>query len=93
MKDKILCKEYVNLPETRPFTTTSSGIITAAKNFLYLSINIHFTLKDAYDVQSRVNKALQIMGALNFYWSCQEIELWAKTHVYNPCVIAVLLWG
>ena len=67
-KHKILVEEYEHLPETSPFQTELGGIITPTKDFIYLGSLIHFSLRDKYDIELRIKKAGQIMGALAFFW-------------------------
>ena len=33
------------------------------------------------------------MGALAFFWKQDEVDEWAKRHIYSACVLTVLLWG
>ena len=54
---------------------------------------MHFSLKDKYDIEIRIKKANQIMGALGCYWNCNEVPMKAKRHIYMACVLTILLWG
>ena len=92
-KHKILIKEYLTLPETQPFKTSSGGVITATADFKYLGSIIHFTMRDRYDINTRIKKAGQIMGALSFFWRCDDVDIQAKKHIYCACVLTILLWG
>ena len=92
-KHRILVQEYSNLPETQSFLLKSGGRIHATKKFVYLGTQMHFTLRDTYDMDCCITKAGQMMGALRFFWSRPEIDLRDKFHIYNACVISILLWG
>ena len=54
---------------------------------------MHFTLRNTYDIDRRLKKSNQMMGALQFYWRRPEVDLWAKTYIYQACVLSLLLWG
>ena len=71
------------------FTTNSCSIITAMQTFVYLSLTLHFTLQDIHDLCSCIKKASQMMGALNFYWNCEEVETWAKAHIYQTFLLSI----
>ena len=67
-KHKIFITEYDHLPETRPFQTALGGTITATKGFTYLGSLVHFSLREKYNMDKRIQKAGKIMGALGFFW-------------------------
>ena len=78
---KILTNAYPSLTETKSFNTTSGRLIPARESFVYLGSLIHFTLRDTYDMDRRIVKAGQMMGALRFFWSQEEIHLGDKVHI------------
>ena len=92
-KHAILVKSYNDSPQAQPFTTTSGGEISPTQDFVYLGTLLHFTLRDFYDINRRIKKSNQMMGALQFYWRRSEVELWAKVSIYKACVLTTLLWG
>ena len=92
-REQILCSQYNILPETKTFITSSGGNITSTQTFVYLGTTIHFSPRDTHDLQARLTKATKVMDALNFYWNSDEVEIWAKVHIYQACVLSVLLWG
>lgn len=92
-KHEILVEMYDRLPETKSFCTTTGREIPSTKTFVYLGLLLHFTLRDTYDINRRLTKSNQIMGALQFYWKRPEVNLWAKCYIYRACVLSLLLWG
>ena len=90
---KILTNAYPSLTETKIFNTTSGELIPATESFVYLGSLIHFTLHDTYDMDRRIVKARQMMGALCFDWSWEEIDLGDKVHIYHVFLLSILLWG
>ena len=92
-REQIICSQYDLLPETRAFTSSSGGMITSAQKCVYIGTTLHFSLQDTHIIQACLTKAAKVMGALNFYWNSNEVELWAKVRIYQACVLLVLLWG
>jgi len=60
---------------------------------MYLGSLLHFSLRDTPDVDRRIFRANQVMGALRFFWQRPEVEIWAKATIYKSCVLTILLWG
>ena len=54
---------------------------------------ISFDLDDIYDINLRIKKANQIMGALKFFWSSENDDIHAKYLIYMAVPLNLLLWG
>ena len=89
----IIERQYNIAPETKNFVIYKNSFISFTKYFKYLGSYISFDLDDIYDINSRINKANQIMGALKFFWSSENVDIHAKYLIYMAVPLNLLLWG
>ena len=69
------------------------GFITFTREFTYLGSVISYDLDDFSDISLRIKKATQAMGALNFFWDSEHVDISAKVKIYLAIPINLLLWG
>ena len=69
---------YIESPETQRIHIPSVGFIDYTANFKYLGSLTSFDLREDDDIQARITKASQQMGALKNVWDSQHIELKSK---------------
>ena len=67
-KENILSSTYENCTQTRDIPITDDEYIPCRKSFKYLGSVINFTLQDNQDIEVRIKKANQAMGALKHFW-------------------------
>ena len=89
----IIERQYNIAPETKNFVICKNSFISFTKYFKYLGSYISFDLDDIYDINSRIKKANQIMGALKFFWSSEKVDIHAKYLIYMAVPLNLLLWG
>ena len=89
----IIERQYNIAPETKSFVICKNRFISFTKFFKYLGSYISFDLDDIYDINSRIKKANQIMGALKFFWSSENVDIHAKYLIYIAVPLNLLLWG
>ena len=89
----IIERQYNIAPETKSFVICKNRFISFTKYFKYLGSYISFDLDDIYDINSRIKKANQIMGALKFFWSSENVDINAKYLIYMAVPLNLLLWG
>ena len=51
------------------------SFITFTSLFKYLGTHIHFTLDETYDIEIRINKANQALGAMRKFFKRREVNL------------------
>ena len=90
---KILEKSYNDAEETENFVVNETGFISFTKHFKYLGSWISYDLNDLFDLEKRIMKANQSMGALNCFWNAKEVDIHAKYLIYSAVTINLLLWG
>ena len=71
---------YNESNKTKRIHLPSVGFVDYSHNFKYLGTLTSFDLKDDQDIQTRVNKASQQMGALKNVWQSPTIDLKAKSN-------------
>ena len=90
---KFLEKSYNDAEETKKFVVHETGFISFTKHFKYLGSWISYDLNDLFDLEKRIMKAYQSMGALNCFWNTKEVDIHAKYLIYSAVTINLLLWG
>ena len=67
--------------------------IPFTKAFKYLGSIISHDLTEDLEIESRIKKASQQMGALYQLWNCKDADLQTKQWVYLAGPLNTLLWG
>lgn len=87
-------KEALTLEDVPPNLSLSGGKhIPFTKNFRYLGSIITHDLTADMEVETRIKKASQQMGALSYLWNCKDADLLTKQWVYLAGPVNTLLWG
>jgi hypothetical protein len=84
---------YFEYEETNRIDIPSVGFIDYTANFQYLGTLTSFDLRDDNDIQARVNRASQQMGAFKNVWESPYVDLKAKYLFFLAIPINTLLWG
>jgi exonuclease III len=69
------------------------GYVTLTRQFKYLGSWIHETLKDDYEIDIRIGKARQQIGALKAFFKCPAIPIHSKYRIYCAIPLNTVLWG
>ena len=83
---------YDQIAETRR-ATIGDGYVEFTKHFIYLESYVSYNLKDDYDINPRITKAFQNMGALKNIWDDPHVDLYSKYLLFLAIPIDQLLWG
>ena len=86
----IIERQYSIAPETKTFVICKNRFISFTNFFKYLGPYISFDLDDIYDINSRIKKASQIMGALKFFWSSENVDIHTKYLIYMAVPLNLL---
>ena len=81
----------ISLLKQKTFVICKNRFIIFTKFFKYLGSYISFDLDDIYAINSRIKKANQIMGALKFFWSSENVDIYAKYLIYMAVPLNLLL--
>ena len=90
---KVLDKAYNNSSETNNIIVNDEFFVSFTENFKYLGSWISYDLHDTFDVESRISKANQAMGALKFFWDSDEVDIRSKYLIYMAIPMNLLTWG
>ena len=71
----------------------ADGFVDFTPYFKYLGSYVSFDLTDDYDIDVRISKASQMMGALKLFWRNQYVDLKAKKQIFQAISLNLLLWG
>ena len=71
----------------------SVNFITFIKVFQYLGSWIAYNICDEHDILQKKLKANQAMGALNFVWNADSVDLNVKYKIFISVPLNFLLWG
>jgi hypothetical protein len=69
------------------------GYVTMTRQFKYLGSWIHETLKENYEIDIRIGKAKQQIGALKAFFKCPSIPKNTKYKIYCAIPLNTVLWG
>jgi hypothetical protein len=84
---------YDASPETDKVWLEGRGFLDFTKVFKYLGSQIYFDLRDNFDIDKRVSKASQMMGAMKNVWDNVYIDLRTKYLFFLAIPVNLLLWG
>jgi hypothetical protein len=85
---------YWNSPITNRINIDEDGaFIDFTAHFKYLGSFISFDLTDDMDINNRITKANQAMGALRHFWRNPYADLHAKKQIFLAIPANLLLWG
>ena len=85
---------YWNSPITNRINIDEDGaFIDFTAHFKYLGSVISFDLTDDKDINNRITKANQAMGALRHFWRNPYADLHAKKQIFLAIPANLLLWG
>ncbi len=84
---------YFKSAETNRIHIPTVGFIDYTATFKYLGTLTSFDLKDDDDIQARVDKSSQQMGAFKNVWESPYVDLKAKYLFFLAIPINTLLWG
>ena len=71
----------------------ADGFISFTKHFKYLGTFVSYSLRDDYDVDNRIKKANQSMGALKRFWNNRHVDYYSKYLIFMAIPINLLLFG
>ena len=86
-------KAYNNTFETDNIIVNDVFFVSFTENFKYLGSWISYDLHDTFDVESRITKANQAIGALKFFWDSDEVDIRSKYLIYMSILMNLLTWG
>jgi hypothetical protein len=86
-------KLYDASPETDRVWLEGRGFLDFTKVFKNLGSQIYFDLRDNFDIDKRVSKASQMMGAMKNVWDNVYINLYTKYLFFLAIPVNLLLWG
>ena len=86
-------KAYNNTFETDNIIVNDVFFVSFTENFKYLGSWISYDLHDTFDVESRITKANQAIGALKFFWDSDEVDIRSKYLIYMSIPMNLLTWG
>ena len=89
----LIDRQYAIASETKSFIISRNRHITFTLNFKYLGSWISYDLDDTYDINSRIKRANQAMGALKFFWLSEKVDILSKYLIYMAVPVNLLLWG
>ena len=92
-KENILSSTYENCTQTKDIPLPDDDHIPFKKSFKYLGSIVNFTLQDNQDIEVRIKKANQAMGALKHFWRSGAVDTHAKYLIYMAIPMNLLLWG
>ena len=70
-----------------------NGKIRMTKKFKYLGAYISNDLKDDYEIDTRITKATQQIGALKYFFRAAQVEIETKFRIYMAIPLNTVLWG
>ncbi|EJK66387.1 hypothetical protein THAOC_12701 [Thalassiosira oceanica] len=62
-------------------------------HFKYLGSFISYNLRDDFDIDLRIKKAGQAMGALKHFFSNEHVDTYTKHLIFKAIPLNLLLWG
>ena len=68
------------------------GVMTYTKQFKYLGSYISYSLRDDYDIKSRIAAATKVFGALTKFWYNQHVDTYSKYLIFQAIPMNLLLW-
>ena len=71
----------------------ADGFITYTMHFKYLGSFISYNLLDDFDINTRIDKANQSMGALKHFFNNPHVNKKSKYLIFKAIPINLLLWG
>ncbi|KAL7552852.1 hypothetical protein ACHAWF_016100 [Thalassiosira exigua] len=80
---------YDALEQTRPIQV-AEGRVTFTKHFKYLGSYVSYNLRDDYDIETRLAKASQSMGALSSFWNNPHVGINSKYLLFRAIPINLL---
>ena len=83
---------YFSMEETKP-VDVADGFITYTMHFKYLGSFISYNLLDDFDINTRIDKANQSMGALKHFFNNPHVNKKSKYLIFKAIPINLLLWG
>ena len=92
-KSRLEDLKYDTCEETKQIVFPNGHTVDFTKHFKYLGSFVSYTLKDDYEIDKRIKKAKQQMGALSTLWYCDHIDLYSKYLFFQACILNQLLWG
>ena len=82
-----------NVDETKYIIVDSDGFIKLTKDFIDFGSTITFDLNVETEIKRRFTKTNKAMGALNFIWTSNKVNLYSKILLYRSMLLSLLLWG
>ena len=55
--------------------------------------HISYNLRDDFDIDLRIKKAGQAMGALKHFFNNEHVDTYTKYHIFKAIPLNLLLWG
>ena len=77
----------------RIYLENGTSYIDFTAHFKYLGTFISFDLTDDHDINHRIMRASQSMGALKHYWDNPYTDLKSKYVIFQAIPASLLLWG
>ena len=84
---------YFESQNTNRVLLNDNSFIDFTAHFKYLGTFISFDLTDDHDINNRITKASQAMGALKHFWDNPYADLKAKHLIFLAIPANLLLWG
>ena len=81
---------YFSLDQTKPIAV-KDGFVTFTMHFKYLGSFISYNLRDDFDIDLRIKRAGQAMGALKHFFNNEHVDTYTKHLIFKAIPLNLLL--